>query len=73
MANSNGSLKGLKAKSNGLDGHVNGKVTELGAHINGALNGGIKPNLNSHAVVPRRNARRQQRGFVVRSFSIIAR
>jgi hypothetical protein len=72
MANSNGSLKGLKAKANGLNGHVNGKATELSTSINGALNG-INPNPNSHAMVPRRNSTRRQRGFVVRSFSIIAR
>lgn len=72
MASSNGSMQGLKAKANGLNGHVNGRVTEMSTHLDGALNG-VKPNLNSHAVLPRRHTTRRQRGFVARSFNVIAR
>lgn len=65
-------MQGLKAKANGLNGHVNGRVTEMSTHLDGALNG-VKPNLNSHAVLPRRHTTRRQRGFVARSFNVIAR
>lgn len=60
MEESNGSLKTLKAKANGVNGHLNGK-----SHLNGHING--------HAVVPRRRTSQQRPGFVARCFSIIAR
>lgn len=72
MANGKGS-KGNKAKANGANWHVNGKVNDINDSINDALNG-VKSHINGNAVVPRRRTTsRQQRGFLARVFSIVAR
>lgn len=60
MEGTNGSLKGPKAKANGVNAHINGKT-----HHNG--------HINTKAVVPRRRTTPQGPGLVARGFSIIAR
>jgi hypothetical protein len=60
MEQSNSSLKGPKAMTNGVNGHMNGIKPHLNGHING------------HAVVPRRSSRRGP-GLLARGFNIIAR
>jgi hypothetical protein len=60
MEEGNGSLIAVKAKANGVNGHMNGK-----SHLNGHING--------HAVVPRRRRPAQGPGFVARVFSILVR
>ena len=60
MEESNGSLRGPKAKANGVTNQMNGK-----SHLNGHING--------HAVVPRRRTPPKGRGFLARGSSIVAR